>query len=374
MFELLHTHASGARRGVLHTAHGKCATPFFMPIATKGAVKTLDSRDCWELQQRQDETTTPIVLTNTYHLALRPGLDALRRVNGAHHFMQWPGAMLTDSGGFQLFSLARLLQRDENGATFRSHIDGSEHRLTPEISMELQAAIGADIWMAFDYFPGYPATRDAAEESVALTTRWAERCHQWFQERNVRDRQLFGIVQGSTFPDLRQQSVQELCTLDFDGYAIGGLAVGEPEEEMLSVLETTTPMLPTEKPRYLMGAGLPEQILAAVRRGIDMFDCVIPTRNARHGSLFVQTDDHIVAVDLSRTTYSKLSISSASCSEDDNPISEFCRCMVCTKGYSRAYLRHLFFLGEPGAQRLATIHNLSFYMQLMQEIRNAIQS
>lgn len=375
MFEVVATHASGARRGVLTTKHGECATPLFMPIATKGAVKTLASHDVRFLQTACDPASTPIILSNTYHFYLRPGKDNMNAFGGAHAFMEWPGAMLTDSGGFQLFSLARLptlLRVDDRGVVFHSHIDGSQHRFDAEMSMEMQQAIGADIWMAFDYFPGYPATRDATVESVRLTTAWAGRCKKWFREHALRDHQLFGIVQGSTFEDLRTQSAREICAFDFDGYAVGGLAVGEPPAEMLRILEATVPLLPSNKPRYLMGVGLPEQILEAVKQGMDMFDCVLPTRNARHGSLFVQNAERIVAPNLVSVAYDTMNITAAVAAQNLSPISSFCRCMVCDHGYSRAYLRHLFSVGEPVAQRLATIHNLAFYLQLMKEIRDNI--
>lgn len=385
MFQLLSTHATGARRGQLLTAHGVVQTPFFMPIATKGAVKTLSPLDLYGLEQFIDPNTKPIVLSNTYHLYLKPGTDLLQQFGGLHKFMNWNGAMLTDSGGFQVFSLANLRKLTDEGVEFSSHLDGSKHFFTPEKSMEIQHAIGADIWMAFDYFPGYPAERTDAEYSVQLTTNWAKQCRAWQQEHagektqqanfEVQQHQLFGIVQGSTFADLREQSAKELQEIGFDGYAVGGLAVGEPAEVMYDVLESTTPHLPTDKPRYLMGVGYPEQILEAVKRGIDMFDCVLPTRNARHGNLFVRTAEgngRIVAEDLSKVYYEKVNIRLQKYANDESAIDPYDPVGGEVRNYSKAYLRHLFNINEPLAARLATIQNVSFYLQLMKEIRESI--
>ncbi|MBI2411297.1 MAG: tRNA guanosine(34) transglycosylase Tgt [Candidatus Kerfeldbacteria bacterium] len=380
MFRLIRTHSSGARYGELQTVHGTLRTPFFMPIATKGAVKTLSAPELFSLERDIDNETTPIVLSNTYHLYLKPGLALLRQAGGVAPFMHWPagGAMLTDSGGFQIFSLSHLRTITEEGVNFRSHIDGSMHHISPEFSMEIQSVIGADIWMAFDYFPGYPAAPEDVEHSVQLTTRWAKRCRAWVDSyregQGATTQKLFGIVQGSTIAKLREQSAKELVALDFDGYAIGGLAVGEPAEEMYRVLESTVPHIPSDRPRYLMGVGFPEQILEAVKRGVDMFDCVLPTRNARHGSLFVHRIGHesIVANDLSEVQYERINIKSDKYSKDFNPIDRACLCSTCTSGFSRAYIRHLFSVNEPLAARLATIHNLTFYLQLMKEIRDTI--
>jgi queuine tRNA-ribosyltransferase len=383
MFTLQKTHASGARRGTLHTAHGAIETPFFMPIATKGAVKTLSATELWNLEQHVDATTTPVVLSNTYHQFLRPGVDVLRHFKGLHAFMGWKGTMLTDSGGFQVFSLSHLRKLTDNGVEFQSHIDGKRHVFTPEFSMEVQSIIGADIWMAFDYFPGYPATREEVEHSVALTTDWAKRCKEWVDayhttteqsQQREKPHQLFAIVQGSTCTDLREQSAKELVQLECDGYAVGGLAVGEPAEEMYTAIEAVTPHLPTDKPRYLMGVGMPEQILEAVKRGIDMFDCVLPTRNARHGTVFLHQDDQIVAGDLSQVRYSKLNIRGEVMRLDTQPLDPYCHCSTCTGGLSRAYIRHLYTVDEPLAARLTSVHNITFYLQLMKEIRTAIQS
>lgn len=373
MFTLRTTHRSGVRRGVLHTAHGEIHTPFFMPIATKGAVKTLSSPEVAALQHAVDPLSTPILLSNTYHLYLKPGVELLQESFGLHQWMKWNGAILTDSGGFQIFSLAALRKISDHGVEFQSHIDGSRHQFTPERSMEVQSQIGADIWMAFDWFPGFPATRAEAEQSVQRTTAWARRCQDWDSQyrRKTPDAtyQLFGIVQGSTFDDLRKRSSEELQSIGFDGYAVGGLAVGEPQEELYRILEGTTPTLPIDRPRYLMGVGTPEQILEATKRGIDMFDCVLPTRNARHGSLLVRTAASIVDPMLSHVSCEKLSIRSQRWTRSQEPVDAFCACSACAIGLSRSYLRHLFMMNEPLAARLATIHNITFYMHLMKEIR-----
>lgn len=371
------------RRGVLKTAHGEIQTPFFMPIATKGTVKALSPAALWELEQRIDPTTTPVVLTNTYHLLLRPGAKLLQRVGGLHPWMRWDGAMLTDSGGYQVFSLSGLRKISEEGVLFQSHIDGSEHFMTPESSMEMQQAIGADIWMMFDSFPGYPATREQAETSVALTTRWARRCVERVAQMRTEipemNNAVFAIVQGSSFPDLREQSARQLTELGADGYAVGGLAVGEPPEVMYEVLEATVPHLPVDKPRYLMGVGMPEQILEAVKRGIDMFDCVLPTRNARHGQAFVRRagSESLVAADLSEVRYEKIQIANAGFEVDDSVLDAQCSCRTCRRAdgkpaYSRSYIRHLFKNGEPLAAQLLTEHNITFYLEMMRDIRATI--
>lgn len=380
MFQLRSTHRSGVRRGALSTAHGTLQTPFFMPIATKGAVKTLSGPELADIERGIDDATDQVVLSNTYHLYLRPGLERLQQFGGIHNFMHWDGVVLTDSGGFQIFSLANLRTMDDNGVTFQSHIDGSSHLFTPERSMEIQSIIGADIWMAFDWFPGYPATREDAELSVKRTTAWAKRCQEWNAQyrasTEAREHLLFGIVQGSTFPDLRAQSSKELQDIGFDGYAVGGLAVGEPEDEMYHMLEAATPTLPQDKPRYLMGVGTPDQILEATKRGIDMFDCVMPTRNARHGTLYVHNTDvpTIVRADLSQLDYTKLNIKAEANSRSEEPLDTHCTCFTCRSGFSRAYLRHLHMINEPLGARLATIHNIAFYLQLMKEIRQNAES
>lgn len=367
MFTLHTTHNSGIRRGQLQTAHGTLQTPLFMPIATKGAVKTLSALDVEEIERAADPETDPIVLSNTYHLYLKPGLDVLRKAGGLHKFMGWEHSILTDSGGFQVFSLANLRKLTDDGVEFNSHLDGSKHVFTPELSMEIQSVIGADIWMAFDYFPGYPASRKDAEYSVKLTTAWAKRCREWVDKYAGRENhKLFGIVQGSTFADLRAQSASELLEIGFDGYAVGGLAVGEPVEVLYEVLDATVPHLPEDKPRYLMGVGLPEQILEATKRGIDMFDCVIPTRNARHGTLFIHTQPQLLASDHSTVYYEKINIRGAAYETDFTPVDEFCDCSTCRGPYTRAYIRHLFTVNEPLAARLATVHNIHFYRKLLE--------
>ncbi len=381
MFELLTTHPSGARAGRLTTAHSQLATPFFMPIATMGAVRTLAPHDLFDIQEAVDPQAGKILLSNTYHLYIKPGEEVLKELGGLHSFMNWPGAVLTDSGGFQIFSLAHLTKLTDDGVQFRSHRDGSSHTLTPERSMEIQAAIGSDIWMAFDYFPGYPATDAEVEHSVGLTTAWAKRCRDWHrrysQQNPEKQHQLFGIVQGGTSPAYRKQSAEALIAQDYSGYAVGGLAVGEPAQVLYEVLDATTPLLPEEKPRYLMGVGPPEQVLEAVKRGIDMFDCVIPTRNARHGSIFIHdpaSPDRYVATDLSGVNYAKLNIRGSLLRTDAGPLDPHCACSTCAAGYSRAYIRHLFTVSEPLAARLCTIHNVQMYMQLMKEIRDTISA
>ncbi|MDP3970782.1 MAG: tRNA guanosine(34) transglycosylase Tgt [bacterium] len=361
----------GARRGTLRTAHGDIETPFFMPIATKGAVKYLDNSDFKQLGNQ-------ILLSNAYHLYLRPGIEKLNSFGHLHKLMNWQKPILTDSGGFQVFSLARLRKLTDDGVVFNSHIDGKETFFTPELSMEIQDAIGSDIRMCFDYFPGYPADYDVAKKSVYLTTAWALRCKQWhdmvMQKRSKSVRSLlFGIVQGSSYKDLRKSSAQQLLAVDFDGYAIGGLAVGEPPEIMYEVLDNVVPELPTNKPRYLMGVGQPEQVLEAVKRGVDMFDCVLPTRNARHGQVYIRTQqDGLVAQDLSEIYYEKITIKGAIHDLSELALDPFCECYTCASGYSRAYIRHLFTIDDPLAKKLTSIHNLSFYVQMMAEIREAI--
>ncbi|MBI2416083.1 MAG: tRNA guanosine(34) transglycosylase Tgt [Candidatus Kerfeldbacteria bacterium] len=362
MFTITHRWQQ-ARSGQLHTDHGLVPTPAFMPIATRGSLKHLANSDLTTIGN-------DIILANTYHLFLRPGIKVLKQVGGLHQFMHWTKPILTDSGGYQVFSLARLRLVSPDGVRFNSHIDGHEFFFTPELAMDIQAAIGSDIRMCFDYFPGYPANRAQVEESVRLTTNWAERCRAVHSVETSRERSLlFGIVQGSTWPDLRARSASELRAIGFDGYAIGGLAVGEPPEIMYHVLDATVPLLPAEQPRYLMGVGQPEQILQAVKRGIDMFDCVLPTRNARHGQVYVHTASQLVEQNLSLVHYTKLSLDNLSYQTDSQPLDPLCDCSTCTSGYSRAYLRYLFSVHEPLAARLATVHNVSFYIQLLRDIR-----
>lgn len=350
-----------ARTLEIQTKHGIVRTPAFMPIATQGAVKHLHWSDLATIGN-------DILLSNAYHLFLRPGLEVLRHLGGLHQLMNWNKPILTDSGGFQVFSLAKLRTVTNDGVRFNSHIDGAEYLFTPELSMEIQQAIGSDIQMCFDYFPGYPASRAEAERSVELTTQWARRCVETRHGVSL----LFAIVQGSSFSDLRKQSVAELVHIGFDGYAVGGLAVGEPVEVMYQMLDTTVPLLPVDRPRYLMGVGQPEQILEAIKRGIDMFDCVLPTRNARHGQIYLHTAEQLVDATLTNVAYTKINITSSIFKTDLKPLDPFCPCATCQSGYSRAYLRHLFSVNEPLGLRLAVIHNVSFYIELLSTIRSHI--
>ena len=353
---------SNARVGLLRTAHGTVRTPLFMPIATRGAVKTLAAEEVRAVGAE-------IVLANTYHLWQRPGLPAIRKVGGLHQFMHWPGPLLTDSGGYQVFSLARSRQVLERGVAFVSDVDGEKHLLTPEKAIEIQSVLGADIVMSLDECPPYPCSRAYAEKSLALTTRWAQRGLLHFQKKKIKNQLLFGIVQGSVFKDLRLQSAAELVAFNFDGYALGGLAVGEPVEKMYEVLDYTVPVLPAGKPRYVMGVGKPEQIVEAVRRGTDMFDCVIPTRNARHGLLYKFKDKNSK---IKNKFYEELHIRQSRYAQDTKPVDPNCDCYTC-KSYTRAYIRHLAMSNDPLGLRLATIHNLRFYLRLMEMIREAIR-
>lgn len=357
-----------ARLGMLTTAHGEIHTPFFMPIATRGTVKTLTTQDMQRLNAQ-------IILSNTYHLYLRPGTEVLQQAGGLHNFMQWQGPILTDSGGYQVFSLAGTKNRKggslvtikENGVEFQSYIDGSKHFLTPEEVLQIQHVIGSDIMMILDVCTANPATHEQAAKDIAITTAWAKKARQEYAEGSYGQQLCFGIVQGSTFEDLRKQSATELVELDFSGYAIGGLAVGETHEEMYSVLEYTTPLLPKNKPRYLMGVGRPENIIEAVKRGVDMFDCVIPTREARHGRLYVWESGDITG----SNCYTTITITNSEFEYDMqsiNAMSEFEE----LQQYSKAYLHHLFRVNEQLALRLATLNNIEFYLQLLQKIRTAI--
>ncbi len=360
---------SSARLGKLKTAHGTVDTPFFMPIATRASVKALDSNDLENLNAE-------IILSNTYHLMLRPGLGVIKRSGGLHKFMNWNGPILTDSGGFQIFSLAKQRKVKEEGAIFRSHIDGQQFTLAPEIAMRIQKDFGSDIAMVLDVCTPYPCPRNEAEEAVRLTTLWAARSKN-YKLRMINDKLqkqlIFGIVQGSVYKDLRLQSARELVEINFDGYAVGGLAVGEPRKEMYKVLDYIVPELPENKPRYLMGVGQPEEIVEAVRRGIDMFDCVLPTRNARHGLLYISKikNQKSKMRFKNKNFYNVLHITNARYKNDFKPVDPTCSCYTC-KNYTRAYLRHLFAAEEPLALRLATIHNVNFYLELMKKIREAI--
>ncbi len=334
------------RVGVIHTAHGDVHTPCFAPVGTQATVKTLSPEEVRDLGAE-------MILCNAYHLYLRPGAEVVRQLGGLHAFMNWPGPILTDSGGFQIFSLAHRRRIDDDGATFRSHIDGSTHRFTPESCMELQAALGADIVMAFDECHE-PADRAYAEAALERTQRWAERC---LRARPREDQLLYGIVQGGLFEDLRVRSAEGLAALDFDGYAIGGLSVGESKSDMLRILDAAAPRLPADKPRYLMGVGSPEDLVEAVHRGVDLFDCVLPTRIARNGALLTRTG--------------RLNIRNARFADDPQPIEPGCDCYACRR-YSRAYLRHLIRAEEIFGYRLATIHNLRVLVSLMEDIRRSL--
>lgn len=349
-FELLKKDpASQARRGRMTTRRGVVETPVFMPVGTQGTVKGM-------LPEALAEVGSQIILGNTYHLYLRPGHELVRNLGGLHQFMNWSGPILTDSGGFQVFSLGDLRKIDEDGVSFQSHLDGSRHILTPEKSVEIQEALGADIIMAFDECIPYPAEADYVSRSTARSERWARRCK---DARTVGDgAALFGIVQGGMDQELRRQSAQGLIDIGFEGYALGGLSVGEEIELMYEVMDHSLPLLPANSPRYVMGVGTPENLIEGIARGADMFDCVMPTRNARNGVLF--------------TSYGKVSIKQARYREDDSPIDPDCDCYVC-RHYSRAYLRHLFQANEILSSVLNTHHNLHYYLNLMAAARNAIE-
>jgi len=347
-FEILKKdETTGARLGRCHTAHGVFHTPAFMAVGTQGTVKALTPEELREMGAE-------IILSNTYHLYLRPGHERIRRLGGLHRFMHWEYPLLTDSGGFQVFSLNSLVKISEEGVQFQSHLDGSRHEITPEKAVEIQEALGADIIMCLDECTPYPASHEEAERSMELTLNWSERCR---DSRRREDQALFGIVQGGMYPDLRKRCVEALGGMGFDGYAMGGLSVGESKERMLEVVSRTAPLLPLDQPRYLMGVGTPLDIARAVLQGVDMFDCVLPTRNARNGMLF--------------TKGGRLVIKNARYADDDSPIEPGCSCYTC-RHYSRAYLRHLYLAEEILAMRLNTVHNLHFYLNFMGEIRQAI--
>jgi queuine tRNA-ribosyltransferase len=345
---------SNARVGVIKTPHGEVNTPVFMPVGTQASVKTLSSEDLKEIRAE-------MILGNTYHLYLRPGHQLVEKAGGLHRFMSWDRPILTDSGGFQVFSLNSLTKTSEEGVRFQSHLDGSYHLFTPEKVVEIQHALGADIIMALDEPVLYPCSLEQAARANNLTLNWAERCketHNELKDKGFKHRQaLFGIIQGSTYPELRKNSASSLLKLDFPGYAIGGLSLGEPKSTTFEMVDLCVSYIPDEKPRYLMGVGTPEDMVEAICRGIDMFDCVLPTRNARNASLF--------------TRFGKLIIKNSEYADDFSPIDPECGCSVC-RNYSRAYLRHLFNTGEVSALRLATIHSLYFYMDLMKMAKEAI--
>lgn len=347
-FEVLKTCAqTGARLGVLHTPHGDVHTPVYMPVGTAATVKAMTPRELIEIGAE-------IMLSNTYHLHLRPGEDLVAEAGGLHRFMAWPRPILTDSGGFQVFSLAGIRKIREDGVTFQSHLDGSRRFLSPEKSMEIQRALGSDIVMAFDVCTAYPCDHRTAEDAMHRTHRWAQRC---LQSSLAPGQALFGIVQGAFFRDLRIQSAQTLAQMDFPGYGIGGLSVGEPKALMYEMLEAIMPHMPQAKPRYLMGVGSPDCLIEGVMRGVDMFDCVLATRIARNGTCF--------------TTNGRLVIKNARYARDFGPIDEECDCYAC-RNFSRAYIRHLFKAGEITGARLASIHNLRFLLRLMENVRQAI--
>jgi queuine tRNA-ribosyltransferase len=340
--------ACEARLGVIDTPHGRVSTPAFMPVGTQGAVKALTPEQVHALGAE-------IILGNTYHLMLRPGNRLIAELGGLHRFMNWRGPILTDSGGFQIYSLGNLRTMTEEGATFQSHIDGSRHFLSPERAVEIQESLGSDIMMCLDECIAYPAERGEIERALSRTARWAARCK---KSRRNETQALFGIIQGGVDRDLRQQGVEEIAAIGFDGYALGGLSVGEPKELLLDTLAATAPLLPEDRPRYLMGVGTPEDLVDGVYHGIDMFDCVMPTRSARNGLLF--------------TNGEKVVIKNARYREDGSPLDSQCDCYTC-QNYSRAYLRHLFVAGEILAMVLNTIHNLRYYLRLMERIRSAVR-
>jgi queuine tRNA-ribosyltransferase len=340
---------TGARLGRVHTPHGSFDTPVFMPVGTLATVKTMSPEELKEIGAK-------IILSNTYHLWLRPGEDIIEEASGLHKFMNWDGAILTDSGGFQVFSLSDLREITEEGVHFRNHLNGEKLFLSPEKAMHIQNALGSDIMMAFDECPPYPAEYDYMKNSVERTSRWAERC---LKAHKNPDRQaLFGIVQGGAYEDLRRQSAKDLVSLDFPGYAVGGLSVGEPKHVMNEVLEYTTPLLPKNKPRYLMGVGSPDSLIDGAIRGIDMFDCVLPTRIARNGTCM--------------TSKGRLVVRNAKYARDFRPIDEKCDCYTC-RNYTRSYIRHLIHTNETFGFRLTTYHNLYFLVKLMGQVREAIK-
>jgi queuine tRNA-ribosyltransferase len=356
-FNLLNTTADGGRRAQMHLPHQTVETPVFMPVGTAGSVKAVP-------QEILEELGAQIILGNTYHLYLRPGHELIRRMGGLHRFISWPRAMLTDSGGFQVYSLAHLRKVTDEGVRFRSHLDGGSHFFTPEHSMDVQIALGADVCMAFDECTEYPADRARAEESLRLTMAWARRsldhfhAHReevvWREEFDGQTQSLFGIVQGGMYRDLRRESAERLVEMNFDGYAIGGLSVGEPRDLTLEVISEVLPLLPKDKPRYVMGVGFPDEIELYARLGVDMMDCVIPTRAARHGLLF--------------TSEGRVNIKNRQYAEDMGPADPACDCTVCRR-YSRAYLRHLMQCKEPLGGTLNTIHNLAYYLGTMRRVR-----
>jgi queuine tRNA-ribosyltransferase len=339
--------SSKGRIASFTTPHGVVETPVFMPVGTQATVKTLDPEEVRELGFR-------IILSNTYHLFLRPGHSIIKELGGLHRFMQWDGAILTDSGGYQVFSLSDLVKITDEGASFASHLDGTRHLLTPELSVEIQEALGSDIIMTLDEPVAPEVSRERALDALRRTTLWAKRC---LDAKRRDDQAMFGIVQGGFDADLRKMSAQDIAALPFDGYAIGGLSVGESKEIMNAMVDCVEPILPKDKPRYLMGVGTPDDLVRLVARGVDMFDCVMPTRNARNGTLF--------------TSRGKVGVKNAQYARDESPLDPDCACSTCSR-FSRAYLRHLFMAGEILALRLNTIHNLAFYKKRIEDIKKAI--
>lgn len=348
-YELIKTcKQSGARLGKLYTPHGIIDTPIFMPVGTQATVKAMTPEELKAMDAR-------IILSNTYHLYMRPGHELIKKAGGLHKFMNWDRAILTDSGGFQVFSLGHLRKIKEEGVDFRSHLDGSKHFISPEKAIEIQNALGADIIMSFDECAPYPADRDYVKKSLERTSRWAKRGLDYHQRKH--DQALFGIIQGGMYNDLRYESAMQLMEMDFPGYSIGGLSVGEPKELMHDVLDHLVPIMPKDKPRYLMGVGSPDDLIEGVIRGVDMFDCVLPTRIARNGTAM--------------TSIGKVVIRNKAYSEDFTPLDPNCSCYTCTN-YSRAYIRHLIKADEILASRLVTTHNLHFLLDLMKQVREAI--
>jgi queuine tRNA-ribosyltransferase len=356
VFELLaHDRETKARCGRLTTAHGVVDTPAFIPVGTQGTVKAMTPRELRELNAQ-------IVLGNTYHLFVRPGINVIKHFGGLHKFMNWDGPILTDSGGYQIFSLAKMRKITDEGVHFQNHVDGTPTFISPEIAMKIQAALGSDIAMVLDECAPYPCDYDYAAQSTELTMRWAKRCKSEFESRNEKcesKRQLFGIVQGATFDALRRENAQAIVDLDFDGYAIGGVSVGEPEGEMMRAVESAEPLLPKGKPRYPMGLGTPPQMLEMIARGMDMFDCVLPTRLARNGTAFARTGT--------------LNLKNAEFALDKDPIEENCTCPACLE-FTRGYIRHLIKAEEILGLRLITLHNLHFYLDLMRRAREQIEN
>ena len=349
-YELIHRDKkTGARRGVIHTPHGDIQTPVFMPVGTQGAVKAMRPEQVADMGAE-------IILANTYHLYLRPGHEIVREAGGLHKFMNWDRAILTDSGGFQVFSLGQLRKITEEGVSFQSHIDGSRHMLSPEKAVEIQNALGSDIMMAFDECAPYPADREYIKDSMERTCRWLERCKT--AHKDVERQSLFGIMQGGMYKDLRRESAERIVDLDLPGYSIGGLSVGEPKELMLDILDDCVDLLPEDKPRYLMGVGTPDYLFEGVERGLDMFDCVEPTRIARHG--------------LATTSHGRINIKNAKFERDFTPLDPECDCYTC-RNYSRAYIRHMMKSGEMMSAMLISNHNLHFLIHMMAGIREAIE-